>query len=88
MLDPEVYCVLHIADIQWLNHAVAAISQEEPQRQVVVFTHHAPTKEGTGDPKFNNGPTNSTFATELTGEVFWESRKIKLWAFWSYTLVL
>lgn len=46
-----------------------------------MFTHHAPTKDGTGDPRFNDGPTNSAFATELTDEAFWGGGKIKLWAF-------
>ncbi|KAG5333670.1 hypothetical protein C0989_005053, partial [Termitomyces sp. Mn162] len=76
--SPETYSALHNADVQWLNHTVASIAKDEPQRQIVVFTHHAPTKDGTGDPKFDDGPTNSAFATELTGEACWESGKIKL----------
>lgn len=47
---------------------------------MVVFTHHAPTVEGTGDPKFLGGPTNSAFATELTKLSLWGS-PVLLWAF-------
>ncbi|KAI0061039.1 Ser/Thr protein phosphatase protein [Artomyces pyxidatus] len=76
--DPAAYATLHAADVAWLNAAVAAV---EPGREVVVFTHHAPTKAGTGDPKFDGAPTNSAFATELTADACWESGKIKMWAF-------
>ncbi|KAH0581699.1 hypothetical protein J132_00641 [Termitomyces sp. J132] len=79
--NPDVYAALHKADLAWLNNTVTAIARDEPERRIVVFTHHAPTKDGTGDPKFNDGPTNSAFVTELTGEECWESGKIKLWAF-------
>jgi len=47
----------------------------------VVFTHHAPTLLGTGDPKYVGGPTNSAFATELTEEPGWTSGNVVLWAF-------
>ncbi|KAG6899946.1 hypothetical protein C0993_005069 [Termitomyces sp. T159_Od127] len=79
--SPDAYDALHKADLAWLNSTVASIARDEPERQIVVLTHHAPTKDGTGDPKFNDGPTNSAFVTELTGEECWESKKIKLWAF-------
>ncbi|OBZ71441.1 hypothetical protein A0H81_08769 [Grifola frondosa] len=79
--DPDTFVALHRADVQWLNSTVAAISNEEPERRIVVFTHHAPTLDGTGDPKFNEQPTNSAFATELTGETCWTSGKVSLWAF-------
>ncbi len=48
---------------------------------MIIFTHHAPTVLGTGDPKFDGQPTNSAFATELTGEPCWNSGTVKLWAF-------
>ncbi|KAG6876118.1 hypothetical protein C0992_000914 [Termitomyces sp. T32_za158] len=79
--NPDAYVDLHKADLAWLNSTIASIARDEPERHIVVFTHHAPTKDGTGDPKFNDGPTDSAFVTELTGEECWESRKIKLWAF-------
>ncbi|CAL1707210.1 unnamed protein product [Somion occarium] len=79
--NPDKYVALHQADLEWLNATVSAIVRNEPQREIVVFTHHAPTLDGTGDPKFNHQPTNSAFATELTSEICWTSGKVSLWAF-------
>ncbi|OBZ73205.1 hypothetical protein A0H81_06951 [Grifola frondosa] len=79
--DPETFVALHRADLEWLNSTVSAIANEEPERDIVVFTHHSPTLDGTGDPKFNDQPTNSAFATELAGETCWTSGKVSLWAF-------
>ncbi|KAI0061045.1 Ser/Thr protein phosphatase protein [Artomyces pyxidatus] len=79
--DPAAYSALHAADLAWLNTTVTAIARDEPGREIVVFTHHAPTRAGTGDPKFDDAPTNSAFSTELTTDACWESGKIKMWAF-------
>ena len=57
------------------------MARDEPQREVIVFTHHAPTIRGTGDSKFEGGPTSSAFSTELTGEICWTGGNVKLWAF-------
>lgn len=78
---PATYTALHQTDLAWLNDTVSSIAQNEPDREIVVFTHHAPTKKGTGDAKFEDGPTNSAFASELTGEPCWQSGKVKMWAF-------
>jgi hypothetical protein len=53
---------LHADDLHWINTTVQDIRSTEPQRRVIIFTHHAPTVEGTGDPKYIGGPTNSAFA--------------------------
>ncbi|GBE87486.1 Ser/Thr protein phosphatase protein [Sparassis latifolia] len=79
--DPEKYVALHTAELAWLSATVAAIALDEPERAIVVFTHHAPTIEGTGDPKYIGQPTNSAFATELSGEDVWTRECVKLWAF-------
>ena len=60
---------------------VADIAREEPHRRVVVMTHHAPTVEGTSDPKYAGGPTNSAFATEMVGSVVWRAGVVKVWMF-------
>ncbi|KAK0235992.1 Ser/Thr protein phosphatase superfamily protein [Armillaria nabsnona] len=64
--DVASYNTFHQTDLAWLCESVEAIRRDEPHRRVVVLTHHAPTIEGTGDPKYIGGPTNSAFATELT----------------------
>ncbi|KAK7463436.1 hypothetical protein VKT23_006788 [Stygiomarasmius scandens] len=79
--NPEAYSALHRGDLDWLNNTVSSIAKDEPHRKVVIFTHHAPTKDGTGNPKFNDGPTNSAFATELSSEPCWDSKVVKTWAF-------
>lgn len=79
--NPETFSSLHEKDLVWLNETVSSIASDERDREIVIFTHHAPTKDGTGHPKFDNGITNSAFATELTNEPCWTSGKVKLWAF-------
>lgn len=77
---PTTYTTLHKGDVDWLAESINDIRNHEPERRVVVFTHHAPTIQGTGDPKYIGGPTNSAFATELTGESWWGS-PVVTWAF-------
>lgn len=79
---PAAYLNAHRADVAWLNDTVAHIASAEPQRKVVVFTHHAPTVDGTSDPKFagQERPTKSAFASELTGEACWTAGNVVLWA--------
>lgn len=78
--DAASYNTLHQTDLAWLCESVEAIRRDEPHRRVVVLTHHAPTIEGTGDPKHIGGPTNSAFATELTELPCWGS-PVHMWAF-------
>ncbi|TFY78642.1 hypothetical protein EWM64_g5371 [Hericium alpestre] len=79
--NPTAYGSLHRADLEWLNATVSSIAAEEPHRKIAIFTHHAPTVAGTGDPRFIGGPTNSAFATELTAQACWTAGGIVLWAF-------
>ncbi|EJD55160.1 Ser/Thr protein phosphatase superfamily protein [Auricularia subglabra TFB-10046 SS5] len=77
---PESYQALHTADVAWLQAEIARLQQEEPQRRIVVLTHHAPTFDGTSDPKYVGGPTNSGFATELVGGACW-APNVQVWVF-------
>ncbi|TFK59203.1 hypothetical protein BDN72DRAFT_851391 [Pluteus cervinus] len=76
----EAYQAAHIAHRVWLNSTVENIRTQEPHRRVVVFTHHAPTTEGTSDPRFQGGPNNSAFSSELTSEPCW-GPPVVLWGF-------
>ncbi|KAF8912094.1 Ser/Thr protein phosphatase superfamily protein [Gymnopilus junonius] len=78
----DAYEELHQQDVTWLRETLASIRESEPERKVVVFTHHAPTVEGTGDPKYLGGLTNSAFATELATKEsgIWGS-PVVMWAF-------
>ncbi|CDO72203.1 hypothetical protein BN946_scf184970.g55 [Trametes cinnabarina] len=79
--NPTKYQEEHARDVQWLSQAVAEIAQFEPHRRLIIMTHHAPTVEGTGDPKYANGPTNSAFATEFVGSEIWRPELVKVWMF-------
>jgi len=79
-LTPASYASAHNTDLTWLTDSIEQIRKEESKRKVLVFTHHAPTVEGTGDPRYTGGPTNSAFATELVGTACWTA-PVVLWAF-------
>lgn len=72
----------HASDLQWLNSQVAQISTSEPQRQVVIFTHHSPTTTAqANDPRHNDSLASSAFVTDLSKEACWTSSCVKVWAF-------
>lgn len=77
--DPAAFDAAHRADRAWLAQELTGI-RAEPARRVAVFTHHAPTIDGTADPKYIGGPTNSAFATELAEGELW-GPPVALWAF-------
>lgn len=80
LFDVAKYARLHKEHLEWLNTTVENIRAQEPGKRVVIFTHHAPTADGTSNPKYIGGPTNSAFATELTGESVWKV-PVSLWGF-------
>lgn len=74
----------HESDVNWLNAQVKSITQEEPERTVVIFTHHSPTLlEAVTDPghKHDSAQISSGFATDLSKEICWSNTQIKLWGF-------
>jgi len=79
--NPAAYSECHRADLAWLRQSIAHIRANEPERRVIVFTHHAPTIGGTANPKYIGGPTNSAFATELSMEEDLWAAPVAVWAF-------
>ena len=80
----DAFVKLHQEDVNWLNEMVLKIAKEEPERKIMILTHHAPTIHGTSHPKLYGHPTNSAFATELLeeGEYSWKtSGNVEVWAF-------
>lgn len=65
----DKHCSLHEDEAAWLRQQVAAIRQERvpdsQRRTVVIVTHHAPTMDGTSNPKHAANPWTSAFSTEL-----------------------
>lgn len=80
---PDDFRKAHKRDVDWLVESLAELAREEPDRQVLIMTHHAPTMDGTRDPKFNEGPdlNGTAFATELTGGPCWNAEQVKVWMF-------
>ncbi|KAJ5578498.1 uncharacterized protein N7459_007462 [Penicillium hispanicum] len=73
----------HNADLKWLNDQVTSIAASEPQRKVVIFTHHSPVAGDmrANDPKHANSPLSSGFATDLSTQECWKTPRVRLWAF-------
>ncbi|KAL4971053.1 Ser/Thr protein phosphatase superfamily [Aspergillus stella-maris] len=72
----------HCADLAWSNQQVESISRLEPERRIVVFTHHSPvTHKGAVDPRHATSNISSGFMSDLSGEECWMNQSVKLWAF-------
>ncbi|KAK2760871.1 hypothetical protein FQN54_002111 [Arachnomyces sp. PD_36] len=72
----------HRSDLDWLNQQVSEISQKEPDRRIVIFTHHSPSIDSRAvDPKHADSEVSSGFTTDLKSEKCWLSPAVKAWAF-------
>ena len=57
----------HREDVQWLNDQVQEISANEPQRHIVILSHHSPTIDTRAiDPAHFDSTVSSAFATDLS----------------------
>lgn len=79
----EDHNAAHLADVEWLNHQVSDIVRSNPQQRIMVFTHHSPVGGDSRaiDPIHANSPISSAFATDLSGQLCWETDQVCLWAF-------
>lgn len=71
-------------DLDWLNKEVANIEKEDPQRQIVILTHHSPTTDSRANNPIHQGKDNdisSGFVTDLSLAKCWTSPQVRLWAF-------
>jgi hypothetical protein len=72
----------HRKDLAWLNEQVSNIEEEQPERQIIVLTHHSPTIDSrVNDPRHEHSPVKSGFVNNLSKEICWTSSKVRLWAF-------
>lgn len=72
----------HDSDLQWLNQKVKQIEEEEPNRRIIIFTHHSPTTDAEAvDPRHAKSFIRSAFSTDLSREKCWTSKNVKVWAF-------
>lgn len=76
----KVHNKAHAADLVWLNTQIKQL--EGAGRKVIIFTHHSPaTDTRANDPRHKNSPISSGFVTDLSSELCWKSKDVKLWAF-------
>ncbi|KAF2119384.1 Metallo-dependent phosphatase-like protein [Lophiotrema nucula] len=72
----------HATDLAWLNDRVTNIEAEDSRREILILTHHSPTM----DPRANNpvhaeSNVREGFRTDLSEEICWRSKQVRLWAF-------
>ncbi|KAJ0350624.1 hypothetical protein COL154_004900 [Colletotrichum chrysophilum] len=66
----------HLEDVTWLRRELGNVPEE---RSVIVVTHHAPSMEGTSEPRHSGSIWSSAFATDLLGAGGWE--RVRRWVF-------
>lgn len=74
----------HERDLKWLNAQVSEIARNEPDRKIVIFTHYSPTKLAEANVHRHlkdAAGVGSAFVTDLSQQVCWKSKLVKLWAF-------
>ena len=80
--DVHAHRQAHLSDLQWLNEQVRSISQTEPERKIVILSHHSPVFGGRAiDPKHAESLSASGFASDLSAQECWTNPSVKLWAF-------
>lgn len=78
--SPEDYRAAHLKDVEWLNDTCRGLRENEPHRQVAVFTHHGPTTKGTLKPDVENTELSCAFVTEMSLQPCW-GKPVKMWAY-------
>jgi hypothetical protein len=72
----------HTSDLAWLNNQVRSIAESEPDRKLIILTHHSPTtSQQAVDPAHSGSKISSGFASDLSGGICWRSANVKVWAF-------
>lgn len=70
-----------LVDLRWLNAQVKSIAETEPDRKIIIFTHYSPTISSEAiNPTRLQSRISSGFSTDLSGELCWTSRNVKVWA--------
>jgi len=83
----EQHNAAHESDLAWLNAQVSKIEEEEPEKEMVIFTHHCPSKMVVvNDEKHSEDAAGvgSAFVTDLSRERCWRGERVKMWA-WGHT---
>jgi DNA repair exonuclease SbcCD nuclease subunit len=73
-LTPTLSRDLYLKNVEWLQETMRATDPEKP---LVVITHHAPCVRHTSHPRFEDSPRTCAFASDLGQSLF--PRRIDLW---------
>jgi len=76
----ETHNAAHIADAEWLDRECAKLRNEQPERRIIILTHHAPAIQGTSAPQYQGGSVNTAFATDMSLRSCW-GNPLSVWAF-------
>lgn len=80
--DASKHLVSHFQDLNWLNTQVSKIEEGEPERRVLILTHHRPTFDArANNPRYERSERSSCSVTDLSGEACWISPVDTCWAF-------
>jgi hypothetical protein len=76
----------HLEEAAWLRGEVERVAGEEKRRQVLVVTHHAPSRRGVANPHKTGSPWFDAYSTELVdggGSWSWSERwpGVRAWVF-------
>ncbi|KAF1348565.1 hypothetical protein BDV97DRAFT_297100 [Delphinella strobiligena] len=72
----------HVADLAWLDEQVSSLAITDPEKRIVILTHHSPTLDPRSiDPAHTASKVSSGFMTDLSSTRCWMSPKVVLWAF-------
>ncbi|KAF9870558.1 calcineurin-like phosphoesterase [Colletotrichum karsti] len=72
----------HQRDLAWLNTQVAELEQQDSDPTIVIFSHWSPSTDRRAlDPRHAASPITTGFATDLSGQLCFQSSKVKIWVF-------
>ena len=70
------------SDVEWLDSQVAEIERREPERRIVILTHHCPSLDTrTVNPRHAASKISSGFSSDLSKNLCMTSQCVKVWAF-------
>ena len=58
-------------EVDWLRSQIESIRTEQPSREIMVITHHAPSTQNCSWPEHHGNPWNSAFGTDIIGQESW-----------------
>ncbi|EFQ29435.1 calcineurin-like phosphoesterase [Colletotrichum graminicola] len=78
--DVGMHNEAHTRDLAWLNAQVTELGHSDAD--IIIFSHWSPSRDGRAiDPRHAQSLITSGFATDLSGEVCYNSSNVKIWAF-------